>query len=212
MDARRVVVATGYATTQFRPLAGRFRLYRTYVLATRPLSIADRRELGLGPVMIWDTARPYHYARWTADHRLLLGGADRPLRPGQRPGREFTLATGQLRGDFEALLPALARIEMSGAWEGLFAMTPDSLPYVGPHRLYPASASHRIFSRISLSPPHLDPAVAPRELHSVRQKIPEDLLQPVRIGGDGRVSSVRSPIFCRLRGCWWLWNRRALGG
>ncbi len=137
VDARRVVVATGYATTHFRPLAGRFRLYRTYVLATRPLSIADRRELGLGPVMIRDTARPYHYARWTADHRLLLGGADRPLRPGLRPGSEFTLATGQLRGDFEALLPALARIEMSGAWEGLFAMTPDSLPYVGPHRLYP---------------------------------------------------------------------------
>src|SRR5438094_416927 len=74
IDARRVVIATGYATEHFRPLAGRFRMYDTYVLATRRLTKADRRELGLGDVMIWDTERPYHYARWTPDHRLLLGG------------------------------------------------------------------------------------------------------------------------------------------
>jgi hypothetical protein len=28
--------------------------------------------------MLWDTDRPYHCTRWTHDHRLLLGGADRP--------------------------------------------------------------------------------------------------------------------------------------
>ena len=32
--ARAVVVATGYATPEFRPLAGRFRMMRTYVVAT----------------------------------------------------------------------------------------------------------------------------------------------------------------------------------
>ena len=32
LHADRVVIATGYATPQFRPLAGRFRMYRTYVL------------------------------------------------------------------------------------------------------------------------------------------------------------------------------------
>src|SRR4029077_18512665 len=36
IDARTVVVATGYATPHFRPLAGRFDMYRTYVLATPP--------------------------------------------------------------------------------------------------------------------------------------------------------------------------------
>ena len=77
VDAQRVVVATGYATPQFRPLAGRFRMYRTYVLATEPTSATERRDLGLTDVMIWDAERPYHYARWTPDHRLLLGGGDR---------------------------------------------------------------------------------------------------------------------------------------
>jgi glycine/D-amino acid oxidase-like deaminating enzyme len=137
IDAARVVIATGYATRQFRPLAGRFRMYRTYVLATRPLNRAERRDVGLGNVMVWDTERPYHYARWTSGHRLLLGGADRPVRPGQPRSKMFGAATRQLRADFELLLPALADISIETAWEGLFAMTRDSLPYVGPHRNYP---------------------------------------------------------------------------
>lgn len=35
------------------------------------------------------------------------------------------------------MLPALADIDIETSWKGLFAMTPDSLPYVGPHRKYP---------------------------------------------------------------------------
>lgn len=135
--AERVIVATGYATPRFRPLAGRFRLYRTYVLATNRLTPTERRRLGLGKVLIWDTNQPYHYARWSRDHRLLLGGADRRVRPGQRRGQLFESATRDLRAYFEAQYPALADVETTAAWEGLFAMTPDSLPYVGPHRRYP---------------------------------------------------------------------------
>jgi glycine/D-amino acid oxidase-like deaminating enzyme len=87
--------------------------------------------------MIWDTDRPYHYARWTADRRLLLGGADRPIRAGQRRDAQFAIATRELRDYFEALVPALSTIKTEAAWEGLFAMTPDSFPYIGPHRRYP---------------------------------------------------------------------------
>ena len=137
VDASRVVIATGYATTQFRPLAGRFRMYHTYVLATPPLSAVERRHVGMRDVMIWDTERPYHYARWTSDHRLLLGGADRPVRRGRQRGAQFATATRELRTDFETILPALTGIDIEHAWEGLFAMTPDSLPYIGPHQRYP---------------------------------------------------------------------------
>jgi glycine/D-amino acid oxidase-like deaminating enzyme len=137
IEARRVVIATGYATPSFRPLAGRFRLYRTYALATRPLSATERREIGLSDVMIWDTEWPYHYARWTSDHRLLMGGGDRLIRPGQRRHSTFAGATRELRADFEAQMPALADLDIEHAWEGVFAMTPDGLPYIGPHRRYP---------------------------------------------------------------------------
>ena len=137
LDADRVVIATGYATPQFRPLAGRFRMYRTYVLATEPIDIAQRDEVGLADVMLWNTDRPYHYARWTPQHRLLLGGEDRLVQPGQQRRRQFEIASRDLRSYFEARLPALATVRTECAWEGLFAMTADSLPYIGPHRRYP---------------------------------------------------------------------------
>ena len=137
VECEQVVIATGYATARFRPLAGRFRMYRTYVLATEPISSRERRELGLSDVMVWDTDRPYHYARWTPDHRLVLGGGDRLVRPGVRGRQQFGTAIAELRAYFETRLPAVSGIKTEFAWEGLFATTSDTLPYIGPHRRYP---------------------------------------------------------------------------
>ena len=141
VEARLVVIATGYATRQFRPLAGRFRLVHTYVAATPPLDARARREIGLADVLLWDTRRPYHYARWTADHRLLLGGANRPIRGGPRPAARLSSAVAEIRAHFERLLPALGDVAIADAWEGRFANTPDSLPYIGPHRRIRATPS-----------------------------------------------------------------------
>ena len=112
-------------------------MYRTYVVATEPISAHERRELGLSDVMVWDTERPYHYARWTPDHRLLMGGGDRLVRRGVRRQQQFATAVKELRAYFETRLPALSGINTEFAWEGLFAMTPDTFPYIGPHRRYP---------------------------------------------------------------------------
>ena len=112
-------------------------MYRTYVLATEPIGSVQRDDVGLSDVMVWDTERPYHYARWTPEHRLLLGGEDRLVQPGQRRRQQFKTASRDLRAYFEARLPALATVRTERAWEGLFAMTADSLPYIGPHRRYP---------------------------------------------------------------------------
>ena len=72
-----------------QPPVGRFRLHRTYVLATEPISRRVRKDIGLHDVMLWDTERPYHYVRWTPDHRLLLGGADRPDSANERRPAAF---------------------------------------------------------------------------------------------------------------------------
>ncbi len=137
VEAERVIVATGYATPAFAPLVGRFEMKHTYVLATRPVTSAQRRRLGLGELLLWDTERPYHYARWGPGHRLLLGGNDRPLLPPARRKDAFAANTRRLRQYFTHLLPALDDIEIEAAWEGLFASTPDGLPYIGSHRRYP---------------------------------------------------------------------------
>ena len=137
IEAREVVIATGYATKFFRPLAGRFRMRRTYVLVTERIPARLRRRLQLDDVMLWDTERPYHYVRWTDDGRLLLGGEDRPVKSGVSRGSQFAKAAGELREYFDEVLPPLREVRIDGAWEGLFAMTPDGLPYIGRHRRYP---------------------------------------------------------------------------
>jgi glycine/D-amino acid oxidase-like deaminating enzyme len=135
--ADRVVIATGYATPYFKPLHARFRMLNTYVVATRPLAPAERRRIGLSAVMLWDTGRPYHYARWTPDHRLMLGGCDRPAVPTRQRQSALDEGTRGVHADFVRLYPALADIAIDYRWEGLFATTPDGLPYIGPHRHYP---------------------------------------------------------------------------
>ena len=42
-----------------------------------------------------------------------------------------------MHADFVRLYPARADIVIDYRWEGLFATTPDGLPYIGPHRHYP---------------------------------------------------------------------------
>jgi glycine/D-amino acid oxidase-like deaminating enzyme len=137
LHASCVLVTTGYATPEFKPLAGRFRMMNTYVIATAPIRQSLRARLAAPDIMLWDTDRPYHYLRWTKDRRLLFGGADRRHKPARsrRKGLDDGRATLQLR--LEALYPSLVGVELAKAWEGLFAETPDGLPYIGPHRRYP---------------------------------------------------------------------------
>ena len=87
--------------------------------------------------MLWDTERPYHYARWTADRRLMLGGADTSHLSGARRRAAIARGVTAIRRRFETLFPALAGVGSAFAWEGLFATTPDGLPYIGPHGRYP---------------------------------------------------------------------------
>jgi glycine/D-amino acid oxidase-like deaminating enzyme len=137
VEADRVVIATGYATSSIERLTAHFRLLNTYVVATRRVTAREQQAIGLGDVMLWDTARPYHYARWTADRRLVFGGGDRPQVAGRRRVRAFREGVAGLRHHFDMLLPPLAAIESDYAWEGLFATTPDGLPYIGAHPEYP---------------------------------------------------------------------------
>jgi len=130
--AERLVVATGYATPEFRGLVGRFRMRDTYVLATRRVSRPRRRR-----VMAWDTDRPYHYLRWSDDGRLLLGGEDIRHRSTKGAGRRIAAAGARLRTYLARIYPELADEVAEYAWEGLFAETPDGLPYVGEHSRYP---------------------------------------------------------------------------
>ena len=130
------VIATGFATPAFKPLQARFTMSTTYVIATEPIAARHRGPLGTG-VMFWDAARPYHYCRWTDDGRILFGGEDRPV-PRTRRARHaaLTKSASSLQRKLPAVYPDLKIPDVAYAWDGLFATTPDGLPYIGPHPHY----------------------------------------------------------------------------
>jgi glycine/D-amino acid oxidase-like deaminating enzyme len=137
IEAKYVLVATGYATPDFKPLAGRFRMKNTYVIATSRLPKSTREKMLGARVMLWDTDRPYHYLRWTDDGRLLVGGNDTDYHRTRGSRKRIATATERLLAYLARVCPTLVGGQAEYAWEGLFAETPDGLPYVGTHRRYP---------------------------------------------------------------------------
>ena len=131
--ARTIVVATGYATPEFRGLVGRFKVKDTFVVATGRVPPRLRKA----PVMAWDTSRPYHYLRWTDDGRLLVGGDDIVHRSTKHASKRIASARVRLREYLAQVHPDLADVKVEYSWEGLFAETPDGLPYIGAHSRYP---------------------------------------------------------------------------
>ncbi|GHF44778.1 glycine/D-amino acid oxidase-like deaminating enzyme [Deinococcus metalli] len=126
VTARYVIVATGYEAETFlgRRLA---QLKNSYALATEPVG----REPWPTGCLIWETARPYLYARTTADGRIVMGGEDDSFNSPLR--REKALAGKQRRLErkLEKLLPDL-ELEVAFAWAGTFGETKDGLAYIGP--------------------------------------------------------------------------------
>ena len=136
--ARRSIVATGYATPEFKPLAGRFRMFNTYVVAT-PRALATRAPTA------WTWRRDAVGHRAAVSLRAVDAGPSAALRRSRsaaasgRASARTPLDAAQARCSTisRRLYPALADVEPDYAWEGLFATTPDGLPYIGTHRRYP---------------------------------------------------------------------------
>ncbi len=109
----------------------------TYVIATRRLPLRVRRAIPGSRAMGWDTDRPYHYFRWTNDGRLLVGGADTNHHVVKGSRKRISKARARLIVLLAQVYPLLAEESPAYAWEGLFAETPDGLPYIGTHSRYP---------------------------------------------------------------------------
>jgi glycine/D-amino acid oxidase-like deaminating enzyme len=126
--AKNVVVAAGYEAERFlpEPVA---KLHSTYAIVTEPVKRFDGWSKRC---LIWESARPYLYARTTTDNRIIVGGEDDPFRnPAHRDAR--------VSGKAETLLKKARRLfpriemELAYAWAGTFGESKDSLPYIGAH-------------------------------------------------------------------------------
>ena len=126
VHARRIVWAAGYeAVDETQKRVGR--RHSTWAFVSEPLSDfgawSDR-------ALIWETARPYLYARTTDDGRVMVGGEDEPLSRRHESPRRLAKKTRILVERFRRLFPALD-IEPAYSWAGVFSNTKDGLPYIG---------------------------------------------------------------------------------
>jgi glycine/D-amino acid oxidase-like deaminating enzyme len=127
IHAGKVVFATGYEAPEFidRKIV---KLTSTFALATTP--VEDLDGWGEDRCLIWETARPYFYARSTGDGRIMMGGADKPFATAHRQEKLLTRQTGKVRDHFVRLCPDIP-IDVDWIWAGTFGETQDGLPYVG---------------------------------------------------------------------------------
>lgn len=127
--ASHLVMAAGYANQAWldKPVA---RNRSSYAFISDTLT--DEQLGPLRNTMLWESARPYLYARSTGDGRVLVGGEDDSIDlPARRDARVLRKAR-ILRDKFGKVLDELP-LEPAFSWAGTFAETADGLPFFGAH-------------------------------------------------------------------------------
>ena len=131
--ARKAVFATGYETPEFLERS-QVKLLSTYAFATEP--IEHYEGWGEDRCLIWETARPYFYARTTPDGRAIVGGADTPFATAHKRDLLIRKRCERLEEQFRKLFPAITA-DADWRWGGTFRETADGLPYIGTARQFP---------------------------------------------------------------------------
>jgi len=137
VQAETVIVTTGMATAEFKPLRRHFKRRETYLVLTEPLPASMRKQLGADAVTMRDMASPRHRLRRTKDGRLLIAGADRDESPERQRDALRVQRTGQLMYELLTMYPVISGLQPEYGWEMVYGETADGLMYIGPHRNYP---------------------------------------------------------------------------
>jgi glycine/D-amino acid oxidase-like deaminating enzyme len=132
-----VVVATGSATAEFKPLRRHFKRRECYFAITEPVPAAVRRQLGDPEVVLGDIATPPHRVRWAPGDRLLIGGADQDEIPPRNRSAVLVQRTGQLMYQLLTMYPVISGLQPEFGWEAPYGLPADGLMYIGAHRNYP---------------------------------------------------------------------------
>lgn len=135
--AKTVVVATGIATAEYGQLRRHFSARETYFVLTEVVPASIRRLLGTRSATIADTRTPRHRIRFTADGRILVGGADQAATPERKREAILIQRTGQLMYELLTMYPVISGLAPEYGWELAYGQTTDGLPYIGPHRNFP---------------------------------------------------------------------------
>lgn len=137
VKAGTVIVATGSATPEFRPLRRHFKMREVYHALTEPMPAAIRKQVGNRSVTVRDSEGDGRRVVWTPDGRLLVLGGDQDETPARRRSEVLVQRTGDLMYQALTMYPAIVGLQPEWGWEASYGETADGLPYIGPHRNYP---------------------------------------------------------------------------
>jgi glycine/D-amino acid oxidase-like deaminating enzyme len=171
--AATVIVTTGIATGEFKPLRRHFKVRHRYLTLTEPLDSSKRRQLFAEGATLRHRRQTDRIVRWTEDHSLIVAGADQDEVPAARREAALVQRTGQLMYELLTMYPVISGLHPTFGWDVAYGVTADGLPYIGPHRNYPrhlfalggddsltgAFLSARLLARRLLEQPHKDDEV-----------------------------------------------------
>ena len=139
---RKVIVATGTATAEFKSLQRHLDRCEAYLVMTEMLPAAMRRQLGDSKIVLRDAQRPPTVISHTHDERLIVAGGDQKETPVRTRSAVLVQRTGQLMYEALKKYPVISGLQPDYGWEVVYGQTADGLMYIGPHRNYP----HHVFA------------------------------------------------------------------
>jgi glycine/D-amino acid oxidase-like deaminating enzyme len=137
IKAGTVIVTTGAATAEFRPLRRHFKMREIYHVLTEPMPASLRKQVGNRSVSVKDQAHAGRRVVWTHDGRMLVVGGNQDETPARRRDDVLVQRTGQLMYEALTMYPAIAGLRPEWGWDASYGETADGFPYIGPHRNYP---------------------------------------------------------------------------
>ncbi len=125
--AKKLVYATGYESVKYidKKIVD---LHSTYAICSEQGN-ADEAPFK-HKALLWNTADPYLYLRYTQDNRILIGGRDDKFFNPKKRDELLASKTAGLVKDFKKMYPKVT-FKPEFNWCGTFGATKDGLPFIG---------------------------------------------------------------------------------
>ncbi|WP_163102142.1 NAD(P)/FAD-dependent oxidoreductase [Peribacillus alkalitolerans] len=131
-----VIFSTGYEAQEEKRDPNAI-IVSSYAIATNSLSESD---MWYERMMIWETDRPYIYARTTRDHRIIMGGLDEKTSFVEKRESMLLHKRDLLLDMIGNYFPnVVGKIEAEFYWGAFYGETHDGLPTIGIYEDYPNS-------------------------------------------------------------------------
>lgn len=125
VTAKEVLIATnGYTGNLVPKLAQSILPVQSMLIATKPLSVQQRKEIMPGGIVLSETRKIAFYMRQSNDGRFLIGGRG-AVGMQEKASLMQALQAGMIR-----LFPQLKSVEIDYHWSGHVALTMDGLPHL----------------------------------------------------------------------------------